>query len=368
MQFFSMLQRTGIEKVHSAAIAWLISNHNTSMTPEQKSLLISALCGTEIVGEDFCSVETEHEYIDILIHYSKTIIAIENKIKTSEHGDQLKKYSSHIENTNTQNKRIVKVFLSLIGEKPSVSDWTARSYDDFLDKLISIESKNDIIIEFRENLRLLVECKREFLNNHQDFPNVFTDGSKKKQNKIEIENASNKYQKYISENNLETILQKFLFSRIVENINYPATHTIIAESRGNALIDFKNPNHIPHIEVDSLRINTGIQIQNGSIKVQFESGLDEAGNPKPRDSILRAYLDKYIPMFFERLDLKSNGWRLNKPRNEKSSYYSISRNLEYQGVNKGIQNYTFKENIESIQKSIQICEKLLTDIASEFKK
>ena len=72
----------------------------------------------------------------------------------------------------------------------------------------------------------------------------------------------NTYQKMV----LETILQKAFFFKLKEQVAIECAHCIISESRGNALLDFKNPSQCPLIDFNGLKIDTGIQIQGRSIK------------------------------------------------------------------------------------------------------
>lgn len=56
--------------------------------------------------------------MDILIKTEKMVIIIENKLKSSEHSDQLLKYTGAIEEKYKDQKSIF-FFLTLIDEKPS---------------------------------------------------------------------------------------------------------------------------------------------------------------------------------------------------------------------------------------------------------
>lgn len=77
------------------------------------------------------------EDIGILIYAEEFIIAIENKIDSSEHDNQLKKYREIIENKYKQQKKIY-LYLTLLGVNSSNSnDWEIINYTDILDAVVS---------------------------------------------------------------------------------------------------------------------------------------------------------------------------------------------------------------------------------------
>ena len=84
--FFEVIGIADVERVHSQMLAWIFGAN--VLTVEQKSEILSALTGQ--VGEYAVrQVSTEHDHIDVLIETDSAIIAIENKIKITEHDEQL---------------------------------------------------------------------------------------------------------------------------------------------------------------------------------------------------------------------------------------------------------------------------------------
>ncbi|HEY9802753.1 MAG TPA: PD-(D/E)XK nuclease family protein [Leptolyngbyaceae cyanobacterium] len=90
---------------------------------------------------DFSDVEIRREWknIDIFIQSSsnKLVCAIENKVDSSEHSDQLKKYREILEN-EYKDYQIILIYLTPDGDEPSQKDWRAYSYSKLLEIIDSI--------------------------------------------------------------------------------------------------------------------------------------------------------------------------------------------------------------------------------------
>lgn len=358
MRFFEMIQRAAMEKTHSSAIAWIFSDSNEQFDNENKQQLISALTGTKIDGE-FVNVFTEYKGIDVLLEYKDHVVAIENKIKITEHDGQLKRYDYTLKQ-DFQTKTIVKVYLALIEEKPC-QDWIPLSYDTLLEELnkLSHSASGEIINDYLDNLKKLVECKSEFLRDHRNFANVFNDGSKKKFEKTHQSNAS---AQYISDNSLETILQRAFFLKLSEEVNKSSVHLFIGETRGNALLDYKNPSVLPRLLLDKQEVDIGIQFQKNTYKIQFENGLEADGKKKQKNQNVRKVLDKYIKEIYDRLGLHKDHWRINSPKNRNSAYYSFSKKIPFNSPKSGLAENSFEDCVESIKKAFRDCEEVLPRI------
>ena len=365
MKFFEMIQRAAMEKTHSSAIAWLFSDSNSSFNDNEKKQLISALTRIQIDGE-FINVFTEYKNIDVLLVYKDHVVAIENKIKISEHDQQIEKYDG-ILLKDFPTKLIVKVFLTLIGENASNSEWLTLSYDQLLAELKSLRPSSEIICDYVENLDLLVKCKQQFLIDHTSFPNVFRDGSKRKYEKT---HQSDKcaLAKYISDNGLETIFQRaFLFKLKKEITTISSRHVFINETRGNALLDYKNPSELPELTLDGKIVDIGIQFQGKTLKIQFENGFDRYGKRKERNLSIRVVLDNYIKDIFVQLDLKSYGWRINFPRSKDSEYYSFSKNIPFNDEKIGFAENSFDDCVKAIQCGYIECKEVLEKLRFQFR-
>lgn len=95
-------------------------------------------------------VNTEVGYnkkrIDVLAYSARNqvVLAIENKVDSSEGDNQLKTYSEFInQDINFNNYKKLFVYLTLAGGEPSESEWVALGYKDILDILNDILLKSD---------------------------------------------------------------------------------------------------------------------------------------------------------------------------------------------------------------------------------
>jgi hypothetical protein len=93
--FFEFISAADAEKVHSQTIGWIFSKECDVFDRNQKSMILNDLISSkDNKREDFCpkKVNVEVYDIDILIETSDHLIIIENKIKSSQHSNQLFKY------------------------------------------------------------------------------------------------------------------------------------------------------------------------------------------------------------------------------------------------------------------------------------
>ena len=94
--FFEFISAADSEKVHSQTIGWIFSEYCNVFNPDDKSAILNELCfNKEIIKHDFKTIEkvdVEVKDIDILIEGDDWRIVIENKIKSSQHSNQLLKY------------------------------------------------------------------------------------------------------------------------------------------------------------------------------------------------------------------------------------------------------------------------------------
>lgn len=309
--FFDFIGTADMERIHSATIAWMISDQCGAFTPTERSSLLECLFGSrnsDIVQIKVCN---EFEHIDIALitedsNKNKEIWVIENKIKAPLAHNQLKKYEGIFKKNSKKNPKIEELnkirydytrkhfsVLSLIGTLPQdyKGDWHTVTYSELLDVLNPIcdkdrnENQHFIIIkEYRDCIQNLVNALKEFDVHPQNYPNVFTDGNKSKKDKIE----SNIYsfipfgnnislEDYISINGLETLFQKSYFVNIISEIYSDDRYKGIverchvSETHGNAdfAFHFRNNGFNDKFEFD-------LSFQNGT----FKFAVSEKGYPK----------------------------------------------------------------------------------------
>lgn len=328
MLFFEYLQNASTEKVHSQMIAWIFSEDNQAITHQQKLEVLKELVGPKFSSHDTIrAVYTEKENVDIVIELGDQLVVIENKIKISQHSNQLEKYYELIESWDSKKHHYL--FLSLVGEKPDHEAWQKLTYKALQNALENEKPTQHphalLLKEYLSNLEYLNRSFNTFLKAPHRMVNVFTHSSLKKYKKI-IDPTWTDEQKYVSRNNLETVFQKALFYQIAKDLKVHFDRTYIMESRGVALIDFKRPLKLEALLLNGFPFQYGIQIQGGAIKLQFE--YHEAKNKTQAAKAIREKGDSIFRLL--QAEDPTSSWRFNKARNDKSAYASISKKLEFQ--------------------------------------
>lgn len=146
---FDVLKISRMEIRHSNMLAWLLNpNENHGLGDAFLKAIVQIVVQNDDNGRynvletlliDFYSfvVYREWKNIDILLvsDVEKFLIAIENKIDSHEHDNQLKKYRETLA-TDYLNYRKMHLYLTPEGEEPSDTDfWDALSYRDVVEAL-----------------------------------------------------------------------------------------------------------------------------------------------------------------------------------------------------------------------------------------
>ncbi|MCY6483856.1 PD-(D/E)XK nuclease family protein [Clostridium aestuarii] len=341
MSFFDSIGLADMEKIHSQTIAWLFSKDCDAMSEKEKLAALSAIISRKEIGEIF-NVYTEYKNIDIVIETDNKVIAIENKVKSNQHSNQLERYKE-ILNEDFKTKDKVYIFLTLIPEKAESKGWENTSYELLVEALENqiikeIETKTvDRVIasEYIITVKRMVEVVKSFESDHRKFKNVFTDGTLKKfekEKKKKEENYS-KNQIYILNNQLETILQKRFFNKILcEFKKREIIQGSVSETRGNALIHISLEKRL---EYNGHFFEVGYQIQNNTIKFIFQAETESYYKSK-KEWLTEDVIDK-----MEKLKQHMEYKKLNKPT--KHAYISISKKLDI-----NIWEYDFNELIDAL--------------------
>ncbi len=350
--FFNAIGVADMEKVHSGVIGWMLSDDCTALGSIEKSELLCSLFEiTPFCVFDEIKVRVEVYDIDILITTKIRQIeecwVIENKLKSNQHDNQLDKYVRIINGLEMTKEKSPKPItdkyqhiesknqhycvLSLIEEDPLgdyKNKWINTKYIQIKDTLKDFvkglsKDNNDeyaIIKEYVNCLEFLTNALSEFQANPQEYPIVFKDGNKKKDEKDEeyLNGIATKYgqnARFISQNGLETIFQKCLLGNRWKACRYYGNYSlvnkwIIDDSRGTAKLSI-TLNECPEYI-------SGIEFQNGSFKFQLLKIKDSSDDK----------LKKWKNLLIEIKDKNSNiKWRVNPPKN-KSSYISISHSVD----------------------------------------
>ncbi|MCL2638237.1 MAG: PD-(D/E)XK nuclease family protein [Oscillospiraceae bacterium] len=150
VNIFDILNVVNREIRHSNMLAWLLNpNENHGLGDEFIKRLINYLIENRHISDseeaikllmcnhfDF-NVQREHYNIDLLLTSSeaKTVIAVENKISTNEHGDQLSRYKNTVEKYYPEYKRYY-LYLTLYGDDSSEPDiWRSIGYEEIIEWL-----------------------------------------------------------------------------------------------------------------------------------------------------------------------------------------------------------------------------------------
>lgn len=316
--FFEYLGIAGVERVHSQILAWLFSEDCQALSDGQKNKLLKNIFKLQ-TESSIKNIRTEYGKIDILIETETDIVIIENKIKSSQHSNQLQKYEAFCEE-NFKDKNKYYCYLSLVEESINSGNWQKISYQEIFDNInllqIDYTTSHGIILqEYIIFLSRLTQVVRDFNANTKEYAMVFIDGSKTKEDKRNF-TYKNINEEFIAKNQLETILQKGFLYRLMDKVN---PHAIIGETRGTALINFYIKSSIQLGERNGFE--TYIQLQGNTIKFVFAMNgyeLDKSNKDWVKDAIIQM---KYLST------VNTFGYnKCNEP--DKKAYVSISKKVQ----------------------------------------
>lgn len=153
---FDALGSTRRELHHSNFLAWLLNPNESHGLGDLflRAILIDLLHGApqelrscspvEVDGCDLQGTEVRREYrnIDLLVacERPRIVIAIENKVESVEHSDQLSRYEATI-NTEYGSHRRMFVYLTPSGTVPTERGWVAYSYRRLFNVLLRVQQR-----------------------------------------------------------------------------------------------------------------------------------------------------------------------------------------------------------------------------------
>ncbi len=171
---FDVLKISRTEIRHSNVLAWLLSaNENHGLGDTFLKGILQRLVENDTEGRydvfsvllmDFHSFTVYREWknIDILLvsDEEKTVIAVENKVGSGEHSDQLNRYRKILENSYPEYQMIL-VFLTPDGDLPSDEiNWCILSYTDIIDVLEHICERIELVPDVSLMIKNYVETLR----------------------------------------------------------------------------------------------------------------------------------------------------------------------------------------------------------------
>ena len=335
--FFEFIAAANAEKVHSQTIGWIFSENCVVFNSNEKSKILNELIfqSSEEI-EDFkpTNVQVEIDDIDILIETEDGVIVIENKIKSSQHSNQLFKYEyitaqnlenalecykkwksikfpdnnfkseyleadtkrrielrAHWENLEKikikdliireelelkfREKKPTYIYLTLVKEKPESKNWVPVTYSRLHNVLSSYfkvkDQKNlehySIVKSYLSTIGNLSSVAQSFIDSPGEFEFVFKEGKTRKNQIVEKDFISGK--SYIKELQLETLLQKWYYTNLIEKINETKNELLnniehnVGETRGTALLDFR----FNEIKIEGVSYSPILQFQGNAIKL-----------------------------------------------------------------------------------------------------
>ncbi len=325
--FFDTTSIACRERVHSAVIGWMLSDGCTALTTGQKLDILCGLFHVKNKPKNVKNIEVRLEWnnIDILIITTSSqgscCWVVENKLKSSQHDNQLDKYESII-NKDFFSYNHHFLLLSLTEEHPicTSQNWEKATYEDLsilLSSALKATTKIDthfcILREYLECIQQLGYALNSFLTKPELYPEVFVNGNKAQGYKKPL-SSSVMYADYISECGLETIFQKALFRKLSEqlikrNKKIIPTYPIIGETHGNAEIAFAHilvpyPNKKDEVYID-------ISFQGGTFKVAIYKDYNK---PTPQAKLVINTI--WLPIL-QSFAKSNTGWKLQtgaKPR------------------------------------------------------
>lgn len=134
---FDVLKKAHDEHCHSNVLAWLLdSRENHGLGNEFLRQLLGRYMrsprGRPPLRTKQFSIRREEGHIDILAvsdNNPKSVIAIENKIRSREHGKQLREYHDYLDERYGEYKKVL-ILLSPEGTPPKADDWDIMTYAD----------------------------------------------------------------------------------------------------------------------------------------------------------------------------------------------------------------------------------------------
>lgn len=164
--FFECIAAADAEKVHSQTIGWILSDECGVFTQEERKSILQELLLGQNVNFDFGrikSVDVEINDIDIQITCDNCLIVIENKLKSSQHSNQLFKYE-YLTSNNEEEAR------------HSFLQWKFPiEYKQWKKDNPGLEDKGNKFLEFLQNSPINKDAEKvlnKFVLNNKDIKKV----------------------------------------------------------------------------------------------------------------------------------------------------------------------------------------------------
>lgn len=382
--FFEFIGIADAERIHSEMISWMLSVNSPLKTLKAKNQFLGVLLNLKSNFEEINSV-TEFKSVDIMIVADNDIFIIENKLKSSEHSGQTTngKYEDKIkaaikkkEGQFTSNEELKngKYYLTLIDEKAKDSKWVNISYRRVHEAFEKTSSQvfpehSPQINEYIKTLSKLLSVVDEFGKDHQQFPNVFSDGGKSKWEKLTLMKNYNDSQRYVAMCQLEKPLQRMFALRCVKQLDLKEKKESCcvgkSGSSGESTIQIVFRDY--DVKLGGRMYELGLQFQGRSIKVNL-CIKEEAGITYKKSSRnwisdeVREEFKSFASTFTSEFNDK---WRFNDSKKTGLAYLSLSRNL---GKENPLSGYSLDGLVSLYNEELNLARSRCSRIAEELKK
>lgn len=254
--FFSLISMADVERVQSAVIAWLFSDSCKALTLQAK---LDALKGIFNIGTNLSHIDeiealTEFQHMDIVFYLKekgtiKYILVIENKIKSDQHDNQLKRYAQQVTSFGVPYSLVYLTLLPAPNDgNPNDDNWNNVPYSKLHSELwealiassVACSSAPDyqIAMSYCESIRILAQtAEKAMVNPSMMFSSIPAP--------------------YIRTYRLRHVLQVYYFRSVKLHIEKDLTAYLHAKA-------IKQPFKVS--------VNYGIRSDNAEILVEFTDG------------------------------------------------------------------------------------------------
>ena len=273
LTFLERVARAAREETYSAALAWMLDDFSSPLPLLERARMVQRLVGDALTisPEKVVSVTalTEVDEVDILLTLTtadrEVHVAIENKIKATDHQVQLSTYDEKL-SSRFGTEEVHKLFLTLGGEPPrSGHHWTPISYAVLHEAIVGegLETRSVYVHDFcasLERLASVVTATRDIATGLAAFAFGDDPYSGKNRDAARLDGVLAYVQRTKLEKAVQRAWMETLAARFREVI--PDRWSIsISETRGQALVDV-----VTVLDLTP-RVRVGLQLQGRSFKI-----------------------------------------------------------------------------------------------------
>jgi|GEM_PF-6481727 len=288
--FFEFISMADSERVHSQTIGWIFSDNCTAISKQDKEILLQQItkCSDSL---HIKAVFIEIDNVDILIQCEDALIIIENKIKISQHDDQLSRYVEYAKKRaielNITYNQLHYIYLTLDKESADAEPWKNVSYQELLDSLKLCEkvpgAEAIILDQYLNTVERILNAINSAIKDDGLRSWCFANTGVKKadllhpkvQQSIKFFLKGSKYidtANYLVETGMIRLIQKIYFKRVLaemdkrfleQHFSSMAYDASVSTGEGLVQLTFKDL----VINYKELRLIFGYQIQNQTLKV-----------------------------------------------------------------------------------------------------